>query len=144
MKFAFIITATLITASGVGSILYAQSGSSVWSGVYSDAQATRGQDLYGKNCASCHGAKLEGRGQTPPLAGDDFKSNWNGQSLGDLFDKIKLTMPADRPGSLSADQNADILAFILKSNQFPSGSADLKGDSDALKQIRFESAKPKS
>ena len=117
--------------------------SSVWDGVYTADQANRGSALYQQQCASCHGKDLEGGGQTPPLTGDGFKSNWNGQPLGDLFERMSSTMPADEPGKLSGDQNAEILAWMLKQNGFPAGSTPMKGDGGSLKQIRFDSAKPK-
>lgn len=116
---------------------------SVWDGVYAPAQADRGKALYTAQCASCHGAALDGSGQAPPLTGADFKSNWNGQSADDLFEKIQATMPADHPGNLSRPQTADILAFLLTSNGFPPGGKDLPSDAAALAKIRFEAAKPK-
>ena len=120
----------------------AQPPMSVWDGVYTDEQAGRGVPLYQRECASCHGKALEGVGQAPPLAGDDFKSNWDGQPLGDLFERMRTSMPADHPGKLGADRNADILAYMLKQNGFPAGATPLKGDANALKPIRFESARP--
>ena len=121
---------------------FAQTPSSVWDGVYTEAQATSGLALYKQECASCHGMALEGAGQFPPLAGDDFKANWNGQQLSDLFEKMRLSMPADHPGKLSGEQNADILAYMLKQNGFPAGSTAIKGDANALKSIKFDSTKP--
>jgi S-disulfanyl-L-cysteine oxidoreductase SoxD len=115
----------------------AQQPASVGDGVYTSAQSDRGKALYRKECASCHGADLDGTGQAPPLAGAEFKSNWNGQTLDDLFEKIQTSMPADRPGQLSREQNADILAFLLKSNEFPAGQKDLPSDAAALAKIRF-------
>jgi mono/diheme cytochrome c family protein len=114
---------------------------SVWDGVYTDAQADRGQAGYREACASCHGEKLDGRGQIPPLAGSDFTSNWNAMTVGDLFEKMQTSMPADRPGQLSKEQNASILAYILGFNKFPTGNKELPGDADALKGIRFEDKK---
>src|SRR5215470_4155010 len=90
----------------VSSCLFGQN--SVWDGVYSEAQASVGQKGYAQNCASCHGEKLDGKGPMPPLSGMDFRSNWNGMSLGDLFDKIQTSMPADKPGQLKESQNAEI------------------------------------
>jgi mono/diheme cytochrome c family protein len=115
---------------------------SVWDGIYSSAQASRGEAGYREACQLCHGQMLEGRGQSPPLAGSDFTANWNGMTVGDLLDKIQVSMPADRPGQLSKAQNAEILAYILKFNKFPAGSADMPSDAAALKNVRFESAKP--
>jgi mono/diheme cytochrome c family protein len=122
--------------------LYAQQ-SSVWDGVYTPDQANRGKDAYNKACASCHGVALDGSGAVPPLAGPDFKSDWNGQTVDDLFEKMQTTMPADKPGQLSREQNADILAFLLTSNGFPAGQKELPTDAAALGKIRFELAKPK-
>jgi len=129
-------------ASSVAGLSVIALGASVWDGVYTEAQAKRGEAIYQKECASCHGEDLAGKGQAPPLTGNDFKMDWNGLSVGDLFDRIRISMPADHPGKLSPDQNADTLAFILKANQFPAGKKDLPVDGDALKQIQFETTKP--
>lgn len=110
-------------------------------GVFTGEQAKRGEGIYRKECASCHGDTLDGQGPTPPLAGDDFKSNWNGQTLKDLFDKIQTTMPADRPGQLSRADTADIVAYILKVNKLPAGKSDLPSSAEALKQIQFDAPK---
>jgi mono/diheme cytochrome c family protein len=123
-------------------IVQAQQPASVWDGVYSQEQASRGKAVYAKECSSCHGAALNGSGQAPPLEGADFKGNWNGQTMNDLFDKMQTSMPADRPGQLTRVQNADILAFLLSSNGFPAGAKDLPTDADVLQKIKFEAAKP--
>jgi len=120
---------------------YAQAPSSVWDGVYTREQAGRGKSLYGKECASCHGTALDGSGTAPPLAGPDFKNNWNGQTADDLFEKMQTSMPADQPGRLSREQNADILAFLLSSNGFPAGQKELPTDAAVLQKIRFEAAR---
>src|ERR1700678_772473 len=109
-------------------MLYAQQPASVWDGVYPQAQASRGETVYSKECASSHGASLGGSGQAPPLTGADFKGNWNGQTVDDLFEKIQTSMPADQPGKLSREQNADILGFLLGFNAFPVGSKELPSD----------------
>jgi mono/diheme cytochrome c family protein len=132
----------LFALAAIAVCAFAQTPSSVWDGVYTEAQATRGLALYKQECASCHGMALEGAGQFPPLAGDDFKANWNGQQLSDLFEKMRLSMPADHPGKLSGDQNADILAYMLKQNGFPVGSTAMKGEANALKSVKFDSTKP--
>lgn len=124
--------------------LSAQTTRSTWDGIYSAEQAKRGGQLYRKECASCHGDSLDGQPPTPPLAGDDFTSNWNGQALKDLFEKIQTTMPADHPGKLSRQENADLLAFLLSANKFPAGKTDLGSDDETLSRIRFETARPKN
>jgi len=115
---------------------------SVWDGIYTDAQADRGKQLYSDACASCHGPELTGGEMAPPLVGGDFTSDWNGLSVGDLFDRIRISMPQNAPGSLSGQQNADILAFVLQANKFPSGQTELAKDAMMLKGIKFETKKP--
>ncbi len=134
-----LIAAALALAAG----LAAQTKLSIWDGIYSSDQAKRGESAYAAACASCHGAKLEGRNQAPPLSGAEFLMNWDGTTVGELFEKMQSSMPADKPGSLTAERNAEILAFMLSANKFPAGSAELKGDPEQLRQIRFEAAKPK-
>jgi len=137
------ITATILTGLALILAIDAQTPTSVWDGIYTLDQAQRGEPVYKQKCASCHGAALDGAGQAPPLAEDEFKASWNGQTVGDLFDKMQGTMPADSPGSLSKQQNADILAFMLKFNHFPAGDKEMPGNLEALKKIHFEAAKPK-
>ena len=133
-----IIKLGVVLAAGV---LTAQTTRSVWDGVYTSAQAERGAVLYANNCASCHGSALGGGESAPPLTGGEFSSNWNGLTLGDLFERIRISMPADRPGKLTREQDADILAFMLRVSEFPPGKVELERQTEALKQIRIE-AKP--
>src|SRR5262245_60340271 len=78
---------------------------SVWDGVYSEEQAKRGGSLYYGICAACHGEKLKGNESTPALTGSDFAADWEGQTLGDLFKKIRRTMPKNQPGRLNQQQD---------------------------------------
>ena len=115
---------------------------SVWDGVYTEEQAKRGESVYHKECADCHGDMLIGGESAPPLTGGAFLANWNGLSVGDLFDRIRKTMPQSAPGRLTRQQDADILAFMLSVNKFPAGKTELYRQSEMLKEIRFEAAKP--
>jgi mono/diheme cytochrome c family protein len=132
-----------IVGAAALALVRGQAPASVRDGIYSVEQARRGESLYREQCASCHGEKLEGRGQAPPLTGDEFVMDWNGMTIGDLFEKMQTSMPADQPGHLSREQNAMLLAYILSSNKFPSGGADLPTDAERLRLIRFESAQGK-
>jgi hypothetical protein len=85
---------------------------------------------------------LTGGESAPPLTGGVFISNWNGLTLGDLFDRIRKTMPQNSPGKLSKQQNADVLAFTLSMNKFPPGKSELSRQAEFLKEIRFEAKKP--
>ncbi len=120
----------------------AQSATSVWDGIYTDAQAARGSAGFGARCASCHGATLDGTGEAPALTGAQFLSDFSGLTVGALYDRIRTSMPQDNPGSLTRDQYADILAFVLQSNAMPSGAKELDRRSEYLKAISFEAANP--
>jgi mono/diheme cytochrome c family protein len=98
--------------------------------VYSEAQAKRGEAVYGQQCVSCHGQALRGD-SGPPLTGDGFITQWGSQALSDLVNKIQRTMPASDPGKLTRQQSTDLVAYVLQMGKFPAGQADLT-DSDAL------------
>jgi mono/diheme cytochrome c family protein len=115
---------------------------SQWDGVYTAEQAQRGQGLYAEKCASCHGPDLTGGEMAPALVGGEFSANWNDLSVGDLFERIRISMPQNDPGSLSRPQNADILAFMLQRNKAPVGSAELPSQTEALNQMKFLATKP--
>jgi mono/diheme cytochrome c family protein len=112
---------------------------SVWDGVFTAAQQKSGEDLYVRECSTCHGETLKGGEGAPALVGAEFVANWNTGTLSDLFDKISQTMPAppEQPGKLTPQQNADVLAFVLSRNGFPAVAADLPAAADALKRIRI-------
>jgi mono/diheme cytochrome c family protein len=138
------ITAVALLLPMVSVPLRAQeaAAASVWNGVYTDEQARRGEVAYRQSCVNCHGPELEGADMTPPLIGGAFTANWNDLTLGDLFERIRATMPLDKPGTLSRQQNADLVAFVLKANSWPAGTTELARDLGALKQIRIQSSKP--
>jgi mono/diheme cytochrome c family protein len=113
----------------------------VWEGVYTDEQAKRGEALWGDKCAKCHGADLSG-GDAPSLVGSEFSANWDDLSLGDLADRLRISMPQDNPQSLSREQTADLVALILKGNKLPSGTTDLPSQTENLKMIKYKANKP--
>jgi mono/diheme cytochrome c family protein len=131
-----IITALLCLAAGA---LTAQEPSqSVRDGVFTDSQAARGAEGFATSCAACHGASLSGVGEAPGLIGGQFISDFDGLTVAELFDRIRATMPMTAPGSLKREQYAEILAFVLKSNGFPSGQRELDYRSEYLSDIRFQ------
>ena len=111
-------------------------------GVYTDAQARRGETIYAKTCESCHAKDLSGADQAPSLVGKDFNAEWNDMALSDLFERIHATMPGDAPGSLKPAEVADVIAFILSKDGFPAGQTELPSDAAALKQLKYASPKP--
>ena len=114
-------------------------------GVYTPAQAKHGEALYKQECAPCYGDALEGNNQTEraqrleraPLSGV-FLGNWNGCPLSDLVDKVKADDAPGRAGTITLKQNADILAYMLKFNEFPAGEAVLPADPGLLTDTCLE------
>ena len=127
---------------GAAAILVVAQGKTTQDGVYTEAQAKRGEQTYAKACASCHGADLSGGGQAPALGDADFNKEWDGQPLSDLFDRIHATMPADAPGTMQPAEVADVMAFIFAKAHMPSGAVDLPAETAALKSIAFAVPKP--
>jgi mono/diheme cytochrome c family protein len=131
-----------IAAALLIALLAAQEATrSVWDGVYTQEQADRGRPLYNQHCSSCHADTLMGGEMSPPLVGGEFLSNWNGLTLGDLFERIRTTMPQNKPGTLSREVNSDITAYILSVNKFPAGKKELAHSAEFLKDIRIEAEK---
>ena len=107
-----------------------QSVRSTASGVYTEEQATRGRDTYQMQCKSCH---------TPAShTGPTFASWWDRKPLSDLYQFVTTRMPKNEPGSLQPDEYADLIAYLLKLNDLPSGSEPLPADSVVLKKIRID------
>ncbi len=131
-----------IVATAIFGALSAQEAKSQWDGVYTPDQATRGETIYGEQCSSCHGSDLTGGEMAPGLADDYFAANWNDLTLGDLFERIRISMPEDDPGSLSRQQNADVLAFILFKGKYPPGETELPAATEVLNAYTFLATMP--
>lgn len=117
----------------------APQAATTWDGVYTEDQAKRGEALYQEHCVRCHGAALQGNGEGAlPLVGATFKSNWNGVTMGAMMERVRLSMPQDKPGTMTRQQIADLLAFVLRSNNFPAGDAELAKQTDILNAITFK------
>jgi mono/diheme cytochrome c family protein len=123
-----------VWAYALSLVVQGQQTRSVNDGVYSAAQATRGQQLYKSQCAECHGNALEGTIGSP-LVGDSFLTNWSSRSLAALVDKVQKTMPFSTPGSLSRRQSTDLTAYILQFGKFPAGQRDLA--EEMLARVEF-------
>jgi len=143
LKYVLVALVPLATVLMLRATVHAQPPTkSVWDGVYTEEQAKRGSGLYQENCASCHGAELTGGEMAPPLSGGEFMAGWDGLTVGDLFERIRISMPQNAPGSLSGQQNADVLSFMFSANKFPAGAAELPKEAGILKTIKFEVKKP--
>jgi mono/diheme cytochrome c family protein len=141
VKFALPIVAATILA---GAALAQDAGKSVWQGIYTPEQADRGAGVYAQRCGACHGAALNGTGEAPPLIGGEFISHWDTMTVGDLFDRVRTTMPQNDPQSLTREEYADVLAFLLKTNGFPAGGQPLDKRSEVLATIGITAQRPAS
>ena len=100
-------------------------------GVYKEDQAARGDTVFQRTCLSCH---------TPTFHADEqFRMNWIGRTVYDLFKLLKTTMPEDNIGGLSDDDYTRVIAYVLKLNGFPAGADSLSSDSLAQKRIKIGS-----
>ncbi len=110
-------------------------------GVYTQAQAERGELAYTGPCSHCHGYKLDGAPDdpdmfpTPPLAGPKFLREWDGRSLATLYEYTRATMPENNPSYLSAQEFVDIIAYMLSASGAPAGDDELESDPAALAAI---------
>src|SRR6476659_3995745 len=110
---------------------------SVWDGVFTKEQAEKGAAAFKQNCSECHGNDLAGDGFAPALTGADFMGNWNDLSVGDLFERIRISMPPSGPSAVPPAVKADIVAHILNVNKFPAGQAELEPKTETLKTIKI-------
>jgi mono/diheme cytochrome c family protein len=117
---------------------------STWEGAYTKEQAKRGETLYAQHCSSCHGPDLSGNDEAAPLTGAAFLANWDGLTVADLTERVRVSMPPNNLGKLSRQQIVDILSYVLSFNNFPAGKTELDPKAELLKQIRIEATKPKS
>lgn len=110
------------------------SEAAIWNGVFTQAQASRGKEVFEADCAACHGGGLA---EAPSLTADPFLRNWEGHNLDRLYTKIRDEMPPGSAQSVSLARKLDVLAYILRENGFPPGAEELQADSEELAQIQI-------
>jgi cytochrome c5 len=110
---------------------------SLLAGAYTEEQALQGRTLYYEQCLLCHGETMAGVDKAPPLAGPQFESTWNGAPLAALVARI-LTMPPEKPATLSQEQSVAILTYLLWYNGLPLGEVPLASAPDVLGKIPFQ------
>lgn len=120
----------------------------VWDGVYTKAQADRGEQAYKLSCGYCHRDDLaggffdDGTGRAPALAGarafdSSFEKRWSGQTVSEMLVEIGEKMPLQNPASLTVQAYTDIISYLLAKNDVPAGSQELPADLEALQAIRI-------
>ena len=138
----FVIIGAAAMATSYATVRAAQdSGKTTWDGVYSDAQADKGEAIYNDKCAKCHGVDGSG-GDAPELQGGGFAADWDGLTVAQLFDRTRTSMPQDNPQSLSRDDTAAILAYLFRKNGFPAGPTDMASDGGTVNGIKYIAVKP--
>ena len=100
-------------------------------GVYKEEQAVLGDSIFQRTCSACHSPTFH--------ADEQFRMNWIGRTVYDLFKILKTTMPEDNIGGLTDDEYTRVIAYILRLNGFPAGADSLSADSLAQKRIRIGS-----
>lgn len=131
MKIPSFAILVLVAASGAAGAQTPSDMRPAASGVYKEAQAMSGDSLFQRNCISCH---------TPQSHADEqFRMNWLGRTVYDLFKLLKTTMPEDNIGGMSDEDYTRVIAYILKLNGFAAGADSLSADSLAQKRIRIGS-----
>jgi mono/diheme cytochrome c family protein len=118
---------------------------SVWTGVYSEAQAARGQSVFLSVCARCHGPRGNGAGDpemvaAPAVARGPFLRKWDGQTVATLLNYVRTTMPTDNPKSLSDQQYLDAITYMFSLSNMPEGDVDLKLDKTVLEDVEITQA----
>jgi S-disulfanyl-L-cysteine oxidoreductase SoxD len=138
--FVWLVLGLAVCAVAVGAARSTES-KSVWAGVYTEAQARRGAELFTNTCANCHGDDLAGIEQAPALTGDGFGDKWNTKTLNKLLARLQ-EMPPTKPKSLTPEQYTDVLAYVLYVNELPTGDTPLKADMTELADITYSNVKP--
>jgi ankyrin repeat protein len=120
-----------IVKAGTG----AAAGRSNRDGVFAEAQARRGQQVYQRACAACHLDSLQGDTVSPPLVGSGFMARFAGQSAHEMVQNLRSSMPQNAPDSLGDRAYVDLVAYLLQANGSPAGALELPLDVAELERI---------
>jgi S-disulfanyl-L-cysteine oxidoreductase SoxD len=123
----------LVLISGWTARSQSEAERSVWDGVYTEEQASRGQTAFGATCARCHAPQ--------DFSGETFLTSWENSTAQDLLSLLQKTMPMDNPGSLRPEDYADIVAYFFSLNAFPAGKNELETDAKRLALVRIKATK---
>jgi cytochrome c len=143
-----VIVCAMLAGAAAAAGQQTSAGRTIWDGVYTTAQAERGERAYKVSCGYCHRDDLsggffdDGTGRAPALAGprafnSSFGERWRDTTLGQMLIEIGTTMPQTDPGSLPPQTYLDILSYLLSKNEVPAGSTELPDDLEALERIRI-------
>ena len=148
MKSAISFLCVIVIGVAAASARQAPKTRTIWEGIYTEAQAARGEKAYKVAWCYCHKDNLaggffdDGNGRAPALAGprafdSSFEKRWAGKTVGEMVIEIGTAMPQQDPGSLAPETYVDIITFLLAQNGVPAGTAELPAELDALQGIRI-------
>lgn len=95
-------------------------------GVYTEAQAESGEQVYQEHCLGCHNERFYRQAW----------SGWENRTVEQFWFYIVGEMPQDNPGFLSDQEYTDVTAFIFSILGFPAGDTALD-PYDGMDQIKI-------
>jgi cytochrome c553 len=134
------LTSGALIATMGASVLHAQDSDAIvtiWTGLYTAGQAERGKETFDRSCSRCHNSNLRGSDRGPTLVGDEFMTSWLDGSLEALFSFIRDSMPDGNASTVNDARKADVLAYILQRNGFPTGATELPPDASKLEMVQI-------
>ena len=124
-RIGLLATAAFVASVGTGMMsAQAPAAKTLWDGIYTEAQASRGNQVFSSTCTNCHTLGAEGN---RPLSGQKFWDSYAQKTVGDLYGFVSKNMPngAGQAGTLSPTTYADLIALILRANGVPAGTTEL-------------------
>ncbi len=103
---------------------------SVYDGVYTVAQAARGEQVQQRECGACHAPN--------EWAGGRILGSYSGRTVFDFVHQLRATMPMDGPGRLSLQEYTDVVTYMLQLNSIPAGEQELPATEEDLRLVRLE------
>lgn len=91
-------------------------GRTVWDGVFTPAQAKRGEAIFDVRCRECHSTGFERTG---------FVERWREDKLSGFYNFISTRMPRNNPGGASQTEYLDLASYIMSNNDLPAGAQEL-------------------
>jgi len=133
------VTFSALAGALVAATAMSAQSKTVWDGVYTEAQAKRGEAVYFERCVRCHGeTMMGGTDGAGALIGDKFNGNWNGVPLDQMIDRVRASMPLDKPMTLSRQQTVDVMTYVFSANKIPAGKAELPRQAEMLTLIQYK------
>ena len=99
-------------------------------GLVPKAQAANGENVFKVRCAECHA--------TSDFTKVDFARGFDDRPLFELYEKIRSTMPDDKPGTFLPQEYLDVSLYIYKLNGAEEGEGEIKPEEEAMKAVRYK------